>query len=58
MFEAVAAGAKSDLVESDFAQESLKLEHFRRRTGIRFGGKCSGRDAVGRERLTVELRSA
>src|ERR1700739_2551762 len=34
--------AKSDPLESDFAQDSLKLEHFLRRTGIHFGGKCSG----------------
>jgi uncharacterized protein (TIGR02001 family) len=31
------------LIESDFAQESLSLEHFLRRTGLHFGGKCSRR---------------
>ena len=29
-------------MESDHAQDSLNLEHFLRRTGVHFGGKCSG----------------
>ena len=39
------ARAKSGSIDSDFAQDALNLEHFRRRTGIHFGGKCSSRPA-------------